>query len=158
MLALSFHIDSEHYAVPVTQIVEVLPLTSLKTIPQAPDYIAGLLDYRGDPVPVVDLCALISGNKHHKVLTTRIILINYQQHSNTPRLLGLIAERVTETLQIAEDEFKQSGVTLEQAPYLGPVTKQHEAVVQFIHADALLTEEVHKILYQKQAQNESRTA
>lgn len=158
MLALSLHIGTEHYAIPATQVVEVLPLTALNKIPQAPEYIAGLLNYRGTPIPIVDLCALITGDKHYKVLTTRIILISYHHHSNVPRLLGVIAERVTETLKISDNEFKQSGVSLEHAPYLGPVSQYGESVVQLINADVLLTDEVHSMLFQEPSTITSHTA
>ena len=158
MLALSLHIDTEQYAIPAMQVIEVLPLTALNKVPLAPKYIAGLLNYRGTPIPVVDLCALITGNKHQKVLTTRIILINYQHHSDTPKRLGLIAERVTETLKITDEEFKNSGVSLEHAPYLGPVSKHRESVVQLINADELLSDEVHSMLFQEPAVIHSHTA
>jgi len=157
MLALSLHIGSEHYAVPVTQVAEVLPLTALQKIPLAPKYIAGLLDYRGVSVPVVDLCALLTTQQHHKVLTTRIILINYQHHSDTKKLLGLIAERVTETFPMVDEEARQSGISLKEAPYLGTLTKHHDAIVQLINADALLTDEVHNLLYQERALNVSES-
>lgn len=158
MLALSLHLGTEHFAIPVTQVAEVLPLTALQKIPLAPDYIAGLLDFRGTPVPVVDLCALLGGEKHHKVLTTRIILIHYQHHGDTTKLLGLIAERVTETLQIEDAAFQQSGIQLNNAPYLGSVAKHHDVVVQLINAEALLTDEVHDMLYRPPPANQVQTA
>ncbi|MFO7602922.1 MAG: chemotaxis protein CheW [Gammaproteobacteria bacterium] len=151
MLALSLYIGTEHFAVPVAQVAEVLPLTGLQAIPLAPDYIAGLLDYHGTPVPVIDLCALMTGNAHHKVLTTRMILIHYRHAQERARLLGLIAERVTETLQIPDAEIRSTGVSLHNAPYLGRVSKQADRMTQLINADALLTDEVHQLLYQPPA-------
>ena len=151
MLALALHIGAEHYAIPVKQVTEVLPLTTLKKMPLAPDYIAGLLDYRGTSIPVVDLCALLTGKPHHKVLTTRIILIKYQHNGSAPKLLGLIAERVTETVQINSDAIQSSGIRLQHAPYLSDVSKHQDNVIQLIEANALLTDEVHHMLYQEPA-------
>lgn len=158
MLALSLHIGSENYAVPVTQVAEVLPLTALLKIPLAPDYIAGLLDFRGTPVPIVDLCALLTGNKHKKVLTTRIILIDYQYRHGSNKLLGLIAEKVTETLQITAEELKQSGVSLEDTPYLGTLINHNEVITQLIDANALLTDDVHNILFQESSLTNAQQA
>ena len=158
MMALSLHIGLEHYAIPVIQVVEVLPLTALNKAPLAPDYIAGILNYRGIPIPIVDLCSLIAGNKHHKVLTTRIILISYQHNSDTSRLLGLIAEKVTETLDMPDNDFKQSGINLKHAPYLGHVNKHRDSVVQLIDGSALLTDEVHDMLFQSPSEIKSHMA
>lgn len=158
MLALSLHIGTDHYAIPVKQVAEVLPLTALQKLPLAPGYIAGLLDYHGTAVPVVDLCVLLTGTRHHKVLTTRIMLIHYQHHGDSAKLLGLIAERVTETLHIDDDTFQQSGIQLKNAPYLGSVSKHHDTVVQLINADALLSDEVHDMLYQPPPANKMLTA
>lgn len=148
MMALSLHIGSEHYAIPVIQVVEVLPLTALNKAPLAPEYIAGILNYRGMPIPIVDLCALITGNKHDKVLTTRIILISYQRNGDSSKLLGLIAEKVTETLNMSNGDSKQSGINLKHAPYLGHVNKHRDSVVQLIDVNALLTDDVHNMLFQ----------
>ena len=94
---------------------------SLKRFPQSPRGVAGVFIYRGRPVPALDLCELTVGRPALEHLSTRIILIN---HSNAPgekQLVGLIAERVTETLRREEKEFLDPGVQLASAPFLGPV-------------------------------------
>ena len=66
MLLLAFHIGSERYSILAKDILEVLPLVQLKKIPRAPEFILGLLDYRGIPSPIIDLCSFvlrISGSK-----------------------------------------------------------------------------------------------
>ena len=58
MLFLLFELGQDRYALDVRQVAEVLPLVEFKRIPQAPPFVAGLLNYRGDPVPVIDLSQL----------------------------------------------------------------------------------------------------
>lgn len=148
MLLLSFHIGAERYTLTAKDIVEILPLTSLKKIPRAPDFILGLLDYRGTPVPVIDLCQLTEQRSCNKVLSSRIILVNYIDSSNQSHTLGITAEKVTETIDIKRNNFFNSGVTLEEAPYLGAVTNKDESMIQFIEIDRLLPEDVQCILFQ----------
>lgn len=68
MLLLSFYIGDEKYAILAKDIIEILPLVELKKIPKAPDFILGLIDYRGTPSPVIDLCNLLESRNCKKVL------------------------------------------------------------------------------------------
>lgn len=147
MLLLSFHIGSECYAIAASTIVEVLPLTTLKKIPQAPDFVVGLLDYRGKPLPVIDLCRLSEGRSHNKVLSSRIILVQYENKARHAHTLGLIAEKVTETFDVEADEFDPAGIELRQAPYLGAINNRQGEMIQLIEVDMLLTDEIRDMLF-----------
>ena len=105
----------------VSRVVEVAPLLALKRLPQAPKGVAGIFNYRGRPVPAVDLCEMATGQPASERLSTRIIIVNYQHENGTEHLLGLIAENATEMLRKNTKDFVDSGVTMESAPYLGPV-------------------------------------
>jgi len=50
MLFLLFQLGQDRYALEASRVIEVLPLVSLKRIPQAPRGVAGLFNYRGRPV------------------------------------------------------------------------------------------------------------
>ena len=59
MLLLTFRAAENLYAVDVTRVVEVVPRVDLRRLPHAPDFLAGLFDYRGAVVPVIDLGILL---------------------------------------------------------------------------------------------------
>ena len=61
MLFLQFELGQDRYVLDCSGVVEVLPLLAIKHIPQAPSGVAGVFNYRGEPVPVVDLSALALG-------------------------------------------------------------------------------------------------
>lgn len=153
MLLLSFYIGSEQYSLRAKDIVEVLPLTRLQKIPKAPEYIVGLLDYRGTPAPVIDLCKLVGTRTCNKVLSTRIIIINYIDRKKEPHFLGITAEKVTETFDIGRDEFANAGVTLEETPYLGAVISKDDHIIRYIEINNLLPEKVQTILFQENIQS-----
>ena len=73
MLLLLFEIGDGRYALDVNQIIEIVPLVKFKKIPTTPDYVAGLMNYRGDGAPVIDLCQLIDHETFDDALSTRII-------------------------------------------------------------------------------------
>ena len=126
MLFLLFRIGDESYALAAEEIVEVLPLVGLKGIRRAPKGIAGSFDYRGEFVPVIDLCEIELGRPAQSLLSTRIIMTRYGHGVGTPRLVGLIAERAAETLRCEPADF-------------APFAPSAHGLAQRIELDALLT-------------------
>ena len=70
MLMLLFQLGNSRYAVPAREVVEIASMVKLEPIPMAPDYIAGLFNYRGQHVPVLDLCQLINNQACCNLITT----------------------------------------------------------------------------------------
>lgn len=151
MLFLLFELGQDRYALEAGAIVEVLPLVDVKRIPRAPPGVAGLFMYRGAPVPLIDLTEIALGRPATNRLSTRIVVVNYSDESGQTHLLGLIAERASETMRRDRSDFIASGIANEAAPYLGPVTRDSRGVVQWIDVNQLLPEQVHKLLFTRLA-------
>ncbi|MFJ1260236.1 chemotaxis protein CheW [Cupriavidus sp. CuC1] len=147
-LFLLFRIRADHYALDANEIVEVLPLTTLKHLPEAPAWVSGLLARDGQVVPVIDVNALAVGTPVARRTSTRTVLVHYRRHAAAPaRLLGLRLEYATETLRCEPAEFVDSGVDSAPARYLGPVRSGGQGLVQWIKVDALLPDDVHAKLF-----------
>ena len=142
MLFLVFQLGTDRYAIEATQVLEVLPLVHSKHTPHTLPGVAGIFDYHGAPVPLIDLAELALGNPSRRWMSTRIILINYRQGSGEAELLGLLAERATETLRRSEKDFKDSGLAFPGVPYLGPVLIDASEIVQRVEIRRLLSESI----------------
>jgi chemotaxis-related protein WspB len=147
MLFLLFQLGKERYALPASRVVEVVPLLEMKQLLQAPRGVAGIFNYHGRPVPAVDLCALTLGQPASERFSTRIIIVNYPDDCGTNHLLGLIAEHVTDMLRKDVNEFLDSGIRLNEAPYLGPILMDNMSPVQWIYEQRLLPEPVRNLLF-----------
>jgi len=147
MLFLLFHLGKERYVLEASRVVEVLPLLELKKFPQAPSGFAGIINYRGRPVPVIDLCELTLEEPAAERLSTRIILMKYEHAHSGDRLVGLIAERATEMLRKAPGEFIDPGFKSAHAPYLGPIVLDAAGAIQWIKAEHLLTEKLPQLVF-----------
>jgi len=150
MLFLLFQLGGERYALEVSRVVEVLPLLSFKQFPHAPPGIAGIFNYRGRPVPALDLCELTHGRRARERLSTRIIVINYADARGGHHLLGLIAENATRTFRKNPEEFSQTGLNLRDAPYLGPVLLDDHGAIQWIREQQLLPDPVREVIFSHQ--------
>jgi len=148
MLFVLFHLGSERYALEANRVVEVVPLLELKRFPQSPPGVAGMFIYRGRPVPALDLCALTLGRPATEHLSTRIIIVNYSDRPEQEQLVGLIAERATETIRREPKDFSEPRVKLSTATFLGPVLTDDKGVVQLISTQKLLQENLRGLLPQ----------
>lgn len=146
MLFLLFQIGNDRYALEAKHAVEVIPFLALKKIPHAPHGVAGIFNYRGRPVPAVDLCDLTFGRPARELLSTRIIVVRFNDQAGEAQWLGLIAEHATGMMRREERDFVSAGVKVGNAPYLGPVVMDEKGVIQLLHAEHLLTENLRHLL------------
>jgi chemotaxis-related protein WspB len=147
MLFLTFELGNDRYALDVRQVAEVLPLLGVKQVPRAPAAMTGLINYRGAPVPVVDLSRLTLGRLAAHRLSTRIVLVNYPDQTGRTHLLGLIAERATQTARHEPSDFVPSGITSAGASYLGPVVTDARGLLQWIDVRTLLPPSFRDLLF-----------
>lgn len=146
MLFVLVQLGSDRYALPARDIVEVLPLVALKALPGTPRGVAGLLDYRGTAVPVVDLSALALGVPARPRVSTRLLIVRYTTARGEDHFLGLVAERTAETLRRDPGDFRPAEVATE-ARYLGPVVTDARGLIQRVEVAALLTDELRAALF-----------
>ena len=153
MLFLIFQLGTDRYAIEAADVVEVLPLVLCRQIPHTPPGVAGIFDYHGAPVPLIDLSELALGKPSQRWMSTRIILINYLQQSGETQLLGFLAEHATETMRRPEEDFRDSGLAVPDAPYLGPVLIDGSGIVQRVEVRRLLSEAIRNHLYGELAES-----
>ena len=133
-LFLVFYICDERFALPATDVVEVLPRLPLKPVAHTPIWVAGVFSHRGQMVPVIDISAMTFGQASVARTSTRLVLVNYRGH-----VLGLMLEQASDTVRCDPAEFQPYGVDNHDAPYLGPVRKDHLGLLQWLSVDDLLS-------------------
>jgi chemotaxis-related protein WspB len=153
MLFLLFQLGKDRYALETGQIEAVLPLLNIKQIPQAPAGVAGVFNYHGAPVPVIDLSQLALNRPAQQRLSTRIILVHYPDQAGWPHLLGLIAEYVAQTIRREPGDFSSTGLDHDGAPYLGPVASDAHGLIQWIELHKLLPTSVRDVLFRPAVEN-----
>jgi chemotaxis-related protein WspB len=147
MLYLLVQLANDNYALDARHVVEVLPVVDLKHIPHAPFGVAGILNYHGAPVPVLDLAELVLGRLSQVRMNTRIVITRHVDSSAQEHFLALMAEQTTETIRREESDFVPSGVAVSSVPYLGPVIVEANRIVQRIEIEHLLPAHLREELF-----------
>ena len=150
MLFITFRLGGQRYALGADRIVEVLPLVDLQTVLRPPPGIAGTLNYHGEFVPVVDLSQMILGRPAPPRLSTRLLVARVKGDQGS-RLLGIIAENVTETMQFDPGDFVSPGIVSGDAPFLGSVHIGENGPVQRIDVDHLLAGQQREFVFEPPA-------
>lgn len=143
MLLLKFDIGGEHYVLDTHQVMEIVPKMPLKTLPMEENYIAGIFNYHGNNVPVVDINHLCVHKPAGNTLTTRIIIARL----DSGKIVGILADSVTETLHVASDDFESCGITPLRAAFLGEVARHDGDTLQMVKIEQLLSEDLKQRLF-----------
>lgn len=152
MQFLLFSLGRDRYGLDTRRVQRVLPQLDLKKIPQAPDWVAGLMNFHGRPVPVIDLAMLAGGTPGRTHFDTRIILVDYCSASGNVHPLGLLAEQASDIRRFTPEDFLPPGVDTDGAPYLGRVTAGGGEIVQLVDVDKLLPAHVQAMLFPVEAE------
>jgi chemotaxis-related protein WspB len=148
MLFLLFYLGDQRYALAAQEVVEIVPVVELKRLTQAPSYIAGLCNYRGAPVPVIDLCRVVEKRSASRYMSTRVIMVRYKPGNDDERLLGLIAERATEMVTLDDKDFVDSGVAGEVGMSGRRVAIDSDGMIHMVDVAGLLPDSIRDVAFQ----------
>jgi purine-binding chemotaxis protein CheW len=104
-------IADEIFAAPVERVQEILEMRPVARLPHAPGYLLGMIDVRGQAIPVVDLRLKLGLPAAGDTLATRIIVLQVRAGGREV-VLGLKADRVFEVTVL-------DGNALEPPPEIG---------------------------------------
>lgn len=108
---VTFKIGMEEYGVRIANVQEINRMTEVTKIPRAPYYVEGIVNLRGNVVPVLDLRRLFNLSEKQVTDATRIIIVDFNG-----KRTGIVVDSVSEVLRfersLIEDppEILSSGI------------------------------------------------
>ena len=99
-LFLLFELDEEDYALAVTNVAEIISLPGITPVPHVPEYVEGIINLRGDIVPVVSVRRRFMKPLAAYDERTCIIVVTYEEYT-----LGLIVDAVKGVAPITEAQI-----------------------------------------------------
>jgi purine-binding chemotaxis protein CheW len=98
---VGFQIGRETYGVPITSLHEIVRVPEITAVPDAPDYLEGVINLRGKIVSVMDLRKRFGQKQVTLKKRNRILVV---EHSG--RLAGLIVDSASEVLKIPGEDVE----------------------------------------------------
>ncbi len=96
---LTFTLDGERYAVEIEKVREVLEFTTCNRVPRAPEHVRGMINLRGNVVPVIDLRLKLGLSRTERTVDTCVIITQVQADGE-PLVLGALADSVQEVIEL----------------------------------------------------------
>lgn len=94
---VEFGIGDEKYAVHISEVCEIIRLHTITQVPNCQSYVQGVINLRGEIVPVVNLRTLLAVESAPADKATRIIVVNHDQEQ-----LGFVVDRVNKVSVFSE--------------------------------------------------------
>ncbi len=104
---VGFQVGRETYGVPITSLHEIVRVPEITAVPDAPDYMEGVINLRGKIVSVIDLRKRLGEKKVSMGKRNRILVV---EHNG--RLSGLIVDSASEVLKIPASDVEPSPAAL----------------------------------------------
>ena len=137
---LSFMVCDELFAVNVIKVLEVLQKQHITHVPNAPDYIKGIINFRGDVVPVFESRIKFTLPDREADNPFVIIVLDLSKGSEIFRI-GAIVDRVKDVITIDEKEIKPVPAMSKdfKSNFLQGIFKQQESFIMLLDVEKVFT-------------------
>ena len=133
-----FKLGNEEYGVPITQVKEINRLTTATKVPKSPVFIEGIINLRGQIIPIIDMKKRFDLTVVEYTADARVIVIQVGQQT-----FGIEVDAVSEVLRISVGNIEKAPAIVAgiDARYITGVAKVGERLLILLDLDKLLSEE-----------------
>ncbi len=104
---LTFSIGDECYGVQILSVQEIRGWEAVARVPNTPDYLMGVLNLRGNAVPIIDMRLRVHARKPDYDQTTVVIILRTQIQGHD-RVAGIVVDNVSDVMHAGTDDIKQT--------------------------------------------------
>ena len=141
---VGFRLGLEEYAVDILKIKEIKLLMEITRVPKAPSFVEGVINLRGDIVPIIDLRKKLRLPTSDLGEDTRIIIVEIES-----KMCGVIVDGVSEVIEIEENKILPPPSIVKgsiDSAYLKGVGKLGDRILILLDLDKILTTNEREIL------------
>lgn len=102
---LTFLLHGELYAFGILHVKEILEYGRVTKVPRMPDFIEGVINLRGEVIPVVNLASRFGMAASQISRRTCIVIVEVDQEIHS-QVIGVLVDSVSEVLEIAQDNLR----------------------------------------------------
>ena len=131
-------IDNEYYGIDIKYIDNIVRMQQITRVPKVQDYIKGVINLRGEVVPVMSIRLKMGYDPDEFTKATRIIILKVA--GNDP--IGVIVDEVKEVVTLANNEIENVSYDSkdDKQNYLAGVGKNKEELLSIFDLHLLLAD------------------
>ncbi|WP_277656035.1 chemotaxis protein CheW [Seleniivibrio woodruffii] len=98
---VTFRIENEQYGILIEKVQEINRYTNVTKVPKTPKFVEGIINLRGEVIPLIDLRSRFDLNAKERDEFTRVIIVNLKNMK-----VGFVVDEVDEVLRIKKDDIE----------------------------------------------------
>ena len=140
-----FKLGDESYGVSIEAVNTIIRLPDITAVPNAPDYVKGVINLRGLIVPVISLRSRFGLGEAESTKATRVVVVE-----NEGMQVGMIVDAVSETMSLPRANIEPLSPLVQSADawYLRGVGKVGERLIILLALDRVLSGQIAETLSQ----------
>ncbi|WP_148882159.1 chemotaxis protein CheW [Thermococcus aciditolerans] len=123
---VAFTIGSEEFCIDISKVREVKEMMPITKVPQAPDEVEGIVNLRGQVIPIVNLKKVLGYYDDNDLSDKKIILVETGND-----VVGFIVDDVSDVVSLSEEQIESvpSVIGSHQGHYLRGIAKKDERLL-----------------------------
>jgi len=140
---LTFILGAEHYGVSILSVQEIRGWEAATRVPNTPCHLRGVVNLRGNIVPVYDL-RLWFGMPEQEYTKETVVIIVRTGADNEERSFGLAVDAVSDVLVVREEQISNTPIFDASVPteYIQGLASQENGMVMLLDLDSLASSTV----------------
>ena len=135
---ISFSVGDEEYGLELLRVKEVIRIREITWLPKAPSFVKGIINLRGDVIPIIDLRDKFGLEAKEATANTRVIVVEVDG-----KLMGMIVDSASQVVRIPADQIDPPPPVLGgfSQEFITGVGKMEDKLIILLNSDAILTAE-----------------
>lgn len=129
---VTFYLREDEYAIPILQCREIVRLSSVTRVPEAPPHVRGVVNLRGHLVPAIDTRMCLGLEPVSPTPRSRLIVVEA-----AGRLFALVVDRVSRTLKLATSDIQPASDGLARHGMTG-LARLDDGIIRLLDAEQVL--------------------
>jgi len=133
---ISFSVGEEEYGLELLRVKEVIRIREITWLPKAPTFVKGIINLRGDVIPIIDLRDKFGLERKENTAMTRVIVVEVEG-----RLMGMVVDSASQVVRIPADQIDPPPPVLGglSQEFITGVGKLDDKLIILLNTDAILT-------------------
>lgn len=138
-----FKLDNEEYAVDIINVKEIIEYAECTNVPNAPDFVKGIINYRQSVVPVINLRQKFNMRTADITSNTRIVIFSLND-----KQVGFLVDDASQVLTINDENIEDAPAIImgSEDKFISGIGKVDNRMIIVLDLENLLTEEEQKII------------
>ena len=132
-----FKLEKESYAIDIMKVQEITDFRTATAVPDAPDYIYGVINLRGNIVPIINLKKKLNIHEETDVENRRIVIVNINKTQ-----VGVAVDDASQVLTLSADQIDRAPQAIRKkgTNLISGIGKSEDAIILIVDFESLIND------------------